>query len=63
MPLRINKDEFDRTPPQTEDSAERGLVDREENRPDPATYADLGQPAAPEDDIGDIADEGHGHRG
>jgi hypothetical protein len=64
MAFGINYDEFDRTPPQTEDSAERGLVERQKDCPDPVTYADLGQASALDhDNVGDIADEGPGHRG
>jgi hypothetical protein len=64
MAFGIKYDEFDRTPPQTEDSAERGLVERRKDCPDPVTYEDLGQASALDDDnVGDIADEGPGHRG
>jgi hypothetical protein len=52
------------TPPRTEDSAERGVVERRKETPVPAQYRDLGPTEEVEqDDIGDIADEGHGHRG
>ena len=65
MPLRDNNDM--RTPPQTEDAAERGWVDRDEQTGNPETYDDLGQShggALDDDgDAGDIADEGPGHRG
>ena len=64
MAFGITRDELERTPPQTEDSAERGLVDPREDGPDPSTYGDLGRAhALDEDDVGDIADEGPGHRG
>ncbi len=64
MAFGIPYDEFDRTPPQTEDSAERGLVELGKDCPDPVTYADLGQASALDvDNVGDIADEGPGHRG
>ena len=64
MAFGIRYDEFDRTPPQTEDSAERGLVKEQKHGPDPETYGDLGQASAlDDDDVGDIADEGPGHRG
>jgi hypothetical protein len=50
--------------PQTEDSAERGLVDTEPKTSEPVTYRDMGESEElGEDDIGDIADEGRGHRG
>jgi hypothetical protein len=52
------------TPPQTEDAAESGLVEEHDASPDPKSYRDLGKTHAPDDDdIGDIADEGPGHRG
>jgi hypothetical protein len=64
---RDNKDNLS-TPPQTEDSAERGFVKERPRTPEPETYEDLGQSQSEEletdgDDIGDIADEGPGHRG
>jgi hypothetical protein len=49
--------------PQTEDSSERGYVRRSPRTQDPDTYEDLGTAETLDDDIGDIADEGHGHRG
>ena len=53
-----------RTPPQTEDSAERGWVKRDRSSHQPLTYDDLGQSLALDPDgVGDIADEGPGHRG
>jgi hypothetical protein len=45
-----------RTPPQTESAKERGFGD--EDAPE-----DFGQTSELDDDDGDIADEGHGHRG
>ena len=52
------------TPPQTEDSAERGFTDEHEVVPDPESYQDFGDTDVLEDgDIGDVADEGPGHRG
>jgi hypothetical protein len=52
------------TAPQTEDSAESGYVKREPNSANPESYRDLGVSDMPgEDGIGDIADEGPGHRG
>jgi hypothetical protein len=66
MPIsRDNKDNLS-TPPQTEDSAERGFVRKREHTPEPETYKDLGESEElthEDDDIGDIADEGPGHRG
>lgn len=60
----MGKDEMERTLPRTEDSAERGLVERQEDVNDPVTYADLGQAEElGQQDAGDIADEGAGHRG
>ena len=51
------RNDLDRTPPQTEDAEERGFVDELDDR-------DLGKSEPPEDDdAGDIADEGSGHRG
>lgn len=62
--MAIGTNEFDRTPPQTEDSAERGHVPKQKGSPEPATYGNLGQAGSPDDeDTGDIADEGPGHRG
>ena len=56
--------DLDPTPPQTEDSAERGFVREQSDTPEPSSYSDLGRAdALDEDDIGDIADEGPGHRG
>ena len=56
--------DMDPTPPQTEDSAERGHADQREHISEPATYRDLGRPEElNEDETGDIADEGPGHRG
>lgn len=56
--------DLDPTPPQTEDSAERGFVRERRDTPEPETYSDLGSTdALDQDDIGDIADEGPGHRG
>lgn len=56
-------DELDRVP-QTEDSSERGYVPKSPRTQDPVTYGDLGQGEDLfQEDIGDIADEGHGHRG
>jgi hypothetical protein len=57
----FDSDDMERTLPVTEDSAERGLAD-ERGGADPDTYEDLGEAEAC-DDIGDIADEGRGHRG
>jgi hypothetical protein len=49
---------------QTEDSAERGLAATDMRSHDPVTYRDLGRSHSPDvDDVGDLADEGRGHRG
>jgi hypothetical protein len=58
----FDSDDMDRTMPRTEDSAERGLTN-ERNGADPNTYEELGQSEEMDDDAGDIADEGSGHRG
>ena len=58
----FDSDDMDRTMPRTEDSAERGLVDERDDA-DPETYGDLGESDALDQDEGDIADEGFGHRG
>jgi hypothetical protein len=58
----FDSDDMDRTMPRTEDSVERGLV-RDRDRADPESYAGLGESDELDDDIGDIADEGTGHRG
>jgi hypothetical protein len=48
----------------TEDSAERGLSATDRRSHDPVTYRDLGRSDSPDtDDVGDVADEGRGHRG
>ena len=52
--------------PRTEDSHERGYVEDLNDANDPTTYDDLGQKAELDEDddqAGDIADEGAGHRG
>jgi hypothetical protein len=54
----------ERTPPQTEDSAERGIAERKRDTAEPVTYSDMGRSEElDQEDIGDIADEGRGHRG
>ena len=66
MPFRLDPtdDDLGQTPPQTEDSAERGFVKQREDAHDPETYRDLGQAEElGQQDAGDIADEGTGHRG
>jgi len=55
MASRLDTDEMRPTPPQTEDSQERGFVDEQPQ--------DLGQSEHDPDDAGDIADEGTGRRG
>jgi hypothetical protein len=56
MAPRFDTDEMRDDAPQTEDAEERGFV--EEGDRD-----DLGSSDLDEDDVGDIADEGSGHRG
>jgi hypothetical protein len=58
----FDSDDMDRTMPQTEDSAERGHV-RQRDQAEPETYRDLGESSELDQDEGDIADEGSGHRG
>jgi hypothetical protein len=61
---KFERNEMEQTPPQTEDSAERGFVKQRKDQADPESYAKLGQSDAMDDDrVGDIADEGPGHRG
>lgn len=48
----------------TEDSAERGFTDLNRSSHDPTTYENLGRgEELGEEAVGDIADEGRGHRG
>ena len=64
MVFPLDPEDFRTAPPQTEDSAERGFVKLDRDTHDPVSYWDLGVSHAPEDsDVGDIADEGPGHRG
>lgn len=64
MAVPFDRNDVKDTPTSTEDSAERGFVDQDDDRPDPPTYRDLGRSEVFEwDDEGDIADEGRGHRG
>ena len=64
MPFGRDRDEVERTPPQTEDSAERGFVEQQDEAHDPETYRDLGNgEELGQEEVGDIADEGSGHRG
>ena len=58
----FDSDDMERTMPRTEDSAERGYA-KERDDADPETYDDLGQSDELDDEAGDIADEGGGHRG
>jgi hypothetical protein len=56
--------EFDDTLPQTEDSAERGDAPTDLGTHDPVTYRNLGRSESLDvDNVGDLADEGRGHRG
>ena len=50
------EDDMEQTPPQTEDAAERGFVKRVDD-------GRLGRAENDPDEVGDIADEGSGHRG
>ena len=60
---RDNKDQLS-TPPQTEDSAERGFTKKSDRTQDPETYKDLGKREELDTEgASDIADEGPGHRG
>jgi hypothetical protein len=64
MNRRLGPWESDDNLPQTEDSAERGHSPTDPLTHDPVTYRDLGRSDSPDaDDIGDLADEGRGHRG
>jgi len=64
MAMERDKNEMEQTPSQTEDAAERGFVPRDPETRQPETYRDLGQAEElGQDDVGDIADEGGGHRG
>jgi hypothetical protein len=54
-------DDMERTPPQTEDAAERGFVRDEIDGDNSAGYGESAE--LDPDGIGDIADEGSGHRG
>jgi hypothetical protein len=51
----FDTDDMDRTPPQTESSEERGFADESDEE-------EFGESEL-DDDEGDIADEGPGHRG
>jgi hypothetical protein len=51
-------DDMERTPPQTEDAAERGFARDDESDENLGESAELDP-----DGVGDIADEGSGHRG
>jgi hypothetical protein len=52
----VDSDDMEQTPPQTEDSRERGFAgDYNEDK--------LGQSESLDDEAGDIADEGPGRRG
>ena len=57
MPFPLDSDDMEPTPPQTEDSEERGFVEEQDDR-DFGQAEELGQ-----EDAGDIADEGTGRRG
>jgi hypothetical protein len=55
MKISLDTDDMERTPPQTESAKERGFKSD-------AKDADYGRSDA-EEESGDIADEGPGHRG
>jgi hypothetical protein len=57
MRIPLDMDDMEPTPPQTEDSKERGFVKRRDDRT-LGRAEELGQEA-----VGDIADEGPGRRG
>lgn len=57
MPFPLDSDDMEQTPPQTEDSEERGFVKKQDDR-------ELGRAEElDQQDAGDIADEGPGRRG
>jgi hypothetical protein len=57
-------DDLESTPSRTEDAAERGFVRRDPRTGQPESYRDLGHAEElGQEDVGDIADEGSGHRG
>jgi hypothetical protein len=60
----FENDDDVKTPSQTEDSAERGIAKKERNTSEPVTYRDMGRSEElDQENVGDIADEGRGHRG
>ena len=60
----LDTDDMRGTRSQTEDSAERGYAKKDIRSQDPVSYRDLGQSAQlGQEEDGDIADEGAGHRG
>ena len=60
----LKRDPMKRTPSQTEDSAEQGLVKNDPRTGNPVSYEDLGEKEELNpDEESDIADEGPGHRG
>ena len=64
MRFNLEDDDMEATLSRTEDSAERGLVHHLASTHDPVTYRDLGKAEElNQQDVGDIADEGLGHRG
>ena len=64
MAVPFDRNDVKDTPTSTEDSAERGLVREPKHREAPRTYAYLGKSDAFDpDDVGDVGDEGRGHRG
>jgi len=64
MAVPFDRNDVKDTPTATEDSAERGFVRETKRNPDPRSYMHLGKSDALDpDDIGDVGDEGRGHRG
>jgi hypothetical protein len=60
----VDLDDLESTRSQTADAAERGFVRRDPRTGQPESYRDLGHAEElGQEDVGDIADEGPGHRG
>lgn len=59
----LEMDDMQQKLSRTEDSAERGYSPHDPQTHDPRSYADLGKSEQLDDQAGDIADEGAGHRG
>jgi hypothetical protein len=64
MAVPFDRNDVKDTPTATEDSAERGFATESKRSPDPKTYERLGQSDCFDpDEVGDVGDEGRGHRG